>query len=197
MHRALAASLVLVLAGACSSSNKAQSTTTTTVSVTTTASTAATVSTTTTAAPLIGASTAPVSTPMQGHTQLTAIGAEDKGSFDRLTFTFQGGLPGYGVEYINRPVQEDASGKTVIVKGDNVIRIHMAGASAVDLSNGKVTPTYGGPKRFSPPTPTVQEVVEVGDFEDVLSWAIGVKGKPGFKVTTDAGAGKIILDVAH
>ena len=119
------------------------------------------------------------------------------GGFDRLTFTFTGGLPGYVVEYTNRPIQEDASGKTIEVKGDNVLRMRFAGASTVDLSGGKVTSTYTGPKRFSPATASVVEVVESGDFEDVLNWVAGTKGKPGFKVTPDAAAGRVVIDVAH
>ena len=154
--------------------------------------------TTTTAAPgLQGASTAPVSTPDQGHTKLTTLQATNEGGFDRLTFTFTGGVPGYVVEYTSRPVQEDASGKTVEVKGDNVLRMRFAGASTVDLSGGKVTNTYTGPKRFSPATASVVEVVETGDFEDVLNWVAGVKGKPGFKVTPDAAGGRLLVDVAH
>src|SRR5438552_3068540 len=67
---------------------------------TTLATTAAPAQTTTSAAPgLTGAGLTQVSTPDQGHTKLTALRAENAGGFDRLTFEFTGGLPGYVVEY--------------------------------------------------------------------------------------------------
>jgi hypothetical protein len=96
-------------------------------------------------------------------------------------------------------VQQDASGQTVQVNGDSVLRFRFAGASAVDLSGGKVTNTYTGPKRFSPNTPSIVEMVQTGDFEDVLSWVAGTKGTPGFKVSTGAaaGTGHVVIDVAH
>jgi hypothetical protein len=46
----------------------------------------------------------------------------------------------------------------------------------------------------------VTEVVRTGDFEAVLTWVIGVKGKPGFRVNpskTPAGAPILILEIAH
>jgi hypothetical protein len=119
------------------------------------------------------------------------------GAFDRLTFAFTGGLPGYGVRYTTKPVTEDPSGRILPVKGDSALEVHFAGASTVDLSGGKVTMTYTGPKRFSPPTAAVVEVVEAGDFEDVLTWVVGTKGKPGYKVTTDSASNHIVLDVEH
>lgn len=165
---------------------------------TTTSTTTAVTTTSTTAAPLVGGATTPVSTPIQGHAKLTGIKAGDQGGFDRITFTFTGGLPGYAVRYIARPVQADASGQTIEVAGDSILQIHMAGASGVDLSGGKVTKTYTGPNRFSPTTPTVAELVDAGDFEDVLTWVAGVRGKDlPFKVTTDTAAGQLIIDIAH
>src|SRR4051812_20632817 len=189
---ALLGSVVAISTLACSSDKDTQPTTTTTTSTPTTSA----VSTSTTTA-LQGAATTPVSTPDQGHSKLTALTVENKGSFDRLTYTFSSGIPGYVVEYTSRPIQEDASGKTVEVKGDSVLRMRFAGASTVDLSGGKVTETYSGPKRFSPDTPQVVEVVETGDFEDVLNWVAGVKGRPGFKVGTNTAANQITVDIAH
>jgi hypothetical protein len=181
------------LVAACWSDKNTDSTTTSTSNTTTTAAP----TTTSTTGGLAGASTTPVSTADQGHTKMTGVQVTNQGGFDRITFEFSGGLPGYTVGYTTRPVQEDASGKNVPVNGDNVLRFRFSGASTVDLSGGKVTNTYKGPKRFSPNTPSIVEMVQTGDFEDVLTWVAGTKGKPGFKVTTDTATGRIVIYVAH
>ena len=183
----------LFVAGCSGSSSRVS-----TGSATTTGLPGVTTSTTpTTSAPLVGASTTPVSTPIQGHAKLVAIRVGDQGGFDRVTFEFRDGLPGFHVRYISRPVQEDASGKTIEVAGDSVLAVSLAGASGVDLNGGKVTETYTGPKRFTVTTPSVVELVERGDFEDVLNWAIGTHGKPAFKVSPDAAGLRLVVDIAH
>src|SRR4051794_13334395 len=82
----------------------------------TTASTAP-VTTTALVPPLTGGSTTPVSTPAQGSAKLVAVAVTNEGSFDKVAFEFQGGVPGYSVAYTPRPIQEDASGKEVAVAG--------------------------------------------------------------------------------
>ena len=201
--RALAAGALcgIVLAACSGSASKIVAGPTTTSAVVTTASTVAGTPTTTTTAgpatPLVGGGTAPVSTPAQNHAKLVAVRVGDQGGFDRVTFEFQGGLPGYSVRFTPRPIQEDPSGKEVAVQGDNVLAVHLSGASGVDLSGGKVTQTYTGPTRFAATTPSVAELVLTGDFEDVLSWAVGTHGKPAFKVGVDAAGQRVIVDIAH
>ena len=126
------------LAVACSSSGSRRGATGVQSGATTTTSATVT-STSTTVAPPVGGALTPVSTPIQGHAKITAVRAADQGGFDRVTLQFQSGLPGYAVRYIERPVQEDGSGQTVEVAGDNVLQIHMAGATGVDLSDRKST----------------------------------------------------------
>src|SRR5437867_707198 len=59
-------------------------------------------------------SVSPVSTPpAAGPALLTAVRIEG----GRVEFEFRAGPPGYRVQYIERPVEEDASGKTIDVKG--------------------------------------------------------------------------------
>jgi hypothetical protein len=115
--------------------------------------------------------------------------------YDRMTFTFQGASPGYRVSYIERPVRQDGSGKEVAVKGDSVLAVRMDNASGFHLAGDSSASTYTGPDRLSPNTPVVQELVRTGDFEGVLGWAAGVKGKPGFKVSRLDDPPRLVVDV--
>lgn len=161
---------------------------------TTSAAPASTATTTTGATP--SWSTTPVSVAGAGDTALLgAVRAAGQAGFDRITFEFANRLPGYTVGYTERPIAQDGSGEPVDVNGAAVLKVAMAPASGADLSAGG-TETYTGPKRISPPTPMVAEVVEAGDFEGHLTWVIGVRAEAGFHVSTLDSPPRLVVDVA-
>lgn len=127
---------------------------------------------------------------------LKAVRAASQPGFDRVVFEFEGALPGYAVSYVNKPVTSDGSGEPVEVKGDSVLQVRMEPASGADLSGENLRMTYTGPNRITPSTEAVTEVVRTGDFEAVLTWVIGVEGKPGFRVDTASGPNRLIVEVA-
>ena len=127
---------------------------------------------------------------------LTAVRAARQDGFDRIVFEFEDAVPGYAVRYVDRPITEDGSGNPVEVKGDAVLQVHMEPASGVDLSGEELRQTYKGANRLAPATSVVTELVRTGDFEAVLTWVIGVKGKPGFRVDTLTGPPRLVLEIA-
>jgi hypothetical protein len=57
--------------------------------------------------------------------------------------------------------------------------------------------TYKGPKRIDGSTvgaSVVQELVRTGDFEAVLTWAIGLSDKVDFRVRTATSPDRLIVD---
>ncbi len=73
----------------------------------------------------------------------------------------------------------------------------MEPASGFDLNTGEGVLVYKGPKRIdgtSAGTSVVRQLVRVGDFEAVLSWAIGLTDKVDFRVTTAASPARLIVD---
>jgi hypothetical protein len=97
------------------------------------------------------------------------------------------------VQYVSTPVHADPSDLPVTVAGDHVILVHMAMASGIDLAGA---PTYTGPTAFSVGYPAVAGLARVGDFEAVLTWAIGVTTMPPFKVTTLTDPPRLVIDIA-
>jgi hypothetical protein len=69
----------------------------------------------------------------------------------------------------------------------------MEPASGFDLNTGEGVVVYRGPKRL-PGASVVKEVVRTGDFEAVLTWAIGLEQKVDFRVTTAASPSRLIVD---
>ena len=171
---------------------------TTSSSSTETGTTASGGPTTTTTSGLAGASTEPVS--WKGEAKetalLTDVRAASHDGFDRIVLQFRGDLPGYQIGYVQRPVLEDGSGKPVEVSGRAVLLLRMEPALDADLTEESAPPTYTGPKRFSPNTSSVHELVRVGGFESVLSWAVGVDEKRPFRVSRLDDPSRIVIDVA-
>jgi hypothetical protein len=115
--------------------------------------------------------------------------------YDRVVFQFRGdGLPGYRIEYVDPPLKEDGSGDPVDIAGNAFLVVRMEPASGFDLNTGEGQIVYKGPKRL-PGASVVKEVVRTGDFEAVLTWAIGLESKTRFKVTTTSSPSRLIVDL--
>lgn len=116
--------------------------------------------------------------------------------YDRFVLEFDGAVPGYQVQYVDKPVIADPSGETVEVAGDHVIGIRLEPSSGFDLLGRPDSPTYTGPTRLSADTAVVTEAVLTGDFEAVLSWALGLDGEHAFVVTELSSPPRLVIDVA-
>ncbi len=149
--------------------------------------------------PLEGAGTNPVNGPATGSETalLERIAAGRHEGYDRVVFQFKNVLPGYRVEYVQPPLKEDGSGKPVSVQGAAVVVVRMEPASGFDLNTGEGVMVYKGPRRIdgaAEGTSVVQELVRTGDFEAVLSWAIGLSDRVDFRVQTATSPPRLIVD---
>ena len=118
--------------------------------------------------------------------------------YDRVVFRFENLRPGYKVAYVDRPIVEDGSGAPIEVAGGAVLLIRMEPASGFDLATGEGRLVYKGPRRIEGAdagTSVVREVVRSGDFEAVLSWAIGVQERVDFRVQALDDPARLVVDV--
>ncbi|MDX6409491.1 MAG: hypothetical protein QOE13_2562 [Gaiellaceae bacterium] len=149
--------------------------------------------------PLSGAGTDPVEAPATGGDTalLDRIGVGRHEGYDRIVFQFQNALPGYRIEFVKPPLKEDGSGNSVSVQGNAIVLVRMEPASGFDLNTAEGVMTYKGPKRIDGAgagTSVVQELVRTGDFEAVLSWAIGLSDRVDFRVRTATSPNRLIVD---
>ena len=189
---AAAAAAVLLLAG-CGGTDDEPAVGTTSTATTTTGTT-----TGTTTSAIEGASTAPVV--VQGTSEevalLTDVRAARHEGYDRVVFEFGNVAPGYDVRYVQKPVQADGSGEDVPVHGGAVLLVRMEPALDADLTQESAPRTYRGPQRFTPDAAAVSELVRIGGFEAVLTWAAGVDEKRPFAVTRLERPPRIVIDIA-
>jgi hypothetical protein len=147
-----------------------------------------------TPAPKSGAENAPVML-------LTDVRVGTHGCYERVVFEFRpqageaAGPLGYTVEYQPGPVTQDGSGNRVPLEGNAYLVIRMT-ATGVDLSDEKAPPTYTGPASLEPAGATsIRQVRRVGDFEGVLTWAVGLETAVPFTVTAEESPLRLIVDV--
>jgi hypothetical protein len=121
---------------------------------------------------------------------LTGVKIDSDSCSDRIVFDFRdaaGEHPAATVAY--RPADqaqtEDASGRHIPIAGKAFLVVRFEPAATADLSKPELEITYTGPRSIKPAgTRWVQEVAKTGDFESVLTWAVGLSERRPFKVVT-------------
>ncbi|MCH7811248.1 MAG: hypothetical protein IH958_01305 [Chloroflexi bacterium] len=113
--------------------------------------------------------------------------------FDRVVFEYDGGLPGYHVEYVSSPIAQCGSGMEEAVVGNAFLEVRMTPAAAHDDAG---TPTFG-PQELLPGLPSILEVQSICDFEGQVTWVLGLTEQADFNVVNLTGPFRVVVDVAH
>src|SRR6266536_2408785 len=122
---------------------------------------------------------------------LIAVRTAHHPGFDRITFEFSGPRTSHRIGYVAQLV-EDASGKPVQLAGGAAINVVFQGANAHD-DQGRPTVS---PRRFKPGLPSLEEVAQIGDFEAVVTYGLGVDHRVPFKVLELSNPSRIAIDIS-
>jgi hypothetical protein len=142
-----------------------------------------------------GTITAPAEMAETALLERVAVAGHD--GYDRVVFQFRNGVPGYQVRYVEPPLREDGSGNVVNLDGVAFVVIRMEPASGFDLSVPEGEMIYTGPRRLpGTGTSVVREIVRTGDFEAVLTWAVGLDARVPYRVLTLDDPSRIVVDFA-
>lgn len=113
------------------------------------------------------------------------------GGWDRIVFEFSGAArPAATIEYVSSAAQ-CGSGAPVTVKGSAILAVRVSGAAAHDEAG---QPAFAK-KELPGPGTTILEAKAACDFEGVVAWAVGIKAKQPFKVTTLQNPTRLVIDV--
>lgn len=114
--------------------------------------------------------------------------------FDRVVFEFRGSaVPGYHVEYIDRPVRACGSGDVVKVAGDGWLSVRLTPAQA-HTDAGK--PTIGYRERRLR-LPVLRELQSTCDFEGEVEWVLGVSSPNRYRVLELTNPARLVIDIKH
>jgi len=113
--------------------------------------------------------------------------------YDRLVIQFDGPVPTYTVTpQGSASFMQDATGQILQLQGSSGVRIVIRGASGTDL-NGRQT--FKGSQDLTPGYPALKEARQIGDFERVFSWGLGLAQPDCVRVTTLTGPDRLVVDV--
>jgi hypothetical protein len=108
--------------------------------------------------------------------------------YDRITFDFTGPLPGYDIRYVDT-VTKDGSGEPVNLAGRRYLLITFRPAQAHPEGGATLTPPEATLNY-----PMLKAYAITGDFEGVVSIALGLDDQVGIRVGELSG--RVYLDVA-
>jgi hypothetical protein len=120
---------------------------------------------------------------------VAAIRVAHHDGYDRLVFEFSssaaGAIPAYSLTSQGSTFTRDASGQSVKLDGSSGIK-----AVFHNTSVGS-----GVPSNLKPQLPAIREVANIGDFERVTSYGIGLSSASCFRVVELSGPSRLAIDV--
>src|SRR6202022_3838525 len=119
---------------------------------------------------------------------VSAIRIAHHDGYDRLVIGFatSNNMPQYQLtQQATSHFVRDASGQPVTLDGTAGLRLV--------LRNADITP--GAPTDLKPALPSVREVAQIGNFERVVSYGVGLGTPAGFRVLELSGPTRLVVDV--
>lgn len=126
-----------------------------------------------------------------GEAVLQAVRSASHDGYDRTVFEFDGGVPGYHVEYIDEPVRQCGSGTVVPLPGDGWLEIRFAYARAHTDAG---TPTVAERSR-APELSVLRALTLTCDFEGTVTWVLGLAAPNRYRVLELSDPARLVVDV--
>ena len=131
---------------------------------------------------------------IKGVAVLKEVRSAGHSGYDRVVFEFEGAeLPGYKIEYIDKPVRACGSGDVVPLEGDGWLEIKFYPANA-HTEEGK--PTVEN-RAFAPNHKIIKEIKSTCDFEAEVAWVLGVASPNHYRVLELKNPTRLAVDIKH
>lgn len=114
--------------------------------------------------------------------------------FDRVVFEIAGAdVPGYHIEYSDKPPHACGSGDAVQVAGKGWLEVRLEPA---ETTRGKGPKTLGEAAR-KPALPVVKEIAQTCDFEAQVVFVLGLASPNKYRVLALTNPTRLVVDVKH
>jgi hypothetical protein len=125
---------------------------------------------------------------------LRDVRAASHEKFDRVVFEFNGDvLPGYHVEYVDRPVRKCGSGKVVPLAGDAWLLVTVSPSNA-HTDEGEAT-VKDRERQLN--LEVIKELKIICDFEAEVSWVMSLSHPNRYRVLELSNPARLVVDVKH
>lgn len=112
--------------------------------------------------------------------------------YDRFVIQFDGPVPQFSLQpQVSNQFTQDASARVLTLQGSRGLKVVVH--SSAMAPDGRQT--YPGPQDFSPGYPALKEARNIGDFERVYSWGLGLAGTGCFSPLVLTNADRLVVDV--
>jgi hypothetical protein len=125
---------------------------------------------------------------------LRSVRAGQHADYDRVVFEFDGSqLPGYRLEYVDKPIIQCGSGDPTPVAGQGWLQVTLTPARGHD-DKGQATVAE---RELKPSLPVLLELERTCDFEGEVTWVLGNKSPKKYRVMELRGPTRLVVDVQH
>ncbi len=132
-----------------------------------------------------------VERPVGGAPTLQAVRVARHDRHDRIVFAFSGPLPGYHVEYVDRPAHACGSGHEVFLDGDAWLLVRFTPAQA-HTDDGRPTVPH---RRTRYDFPVLLETALTCDFEAEVSFVLGLAAPYGYRLVELSDPSRLAVDL--
>ena len=130
----------------------------------------------------------------EGAPVLTGVRTARQPGFDRTVFEFRGNaLPGYAIEYVDRPVRQCGSGDVVELPGDAWLKVRF-NPSHAHTEAGR--PTVED-RDQSPDLALLKRLRLICDYEGYVEWILALAGPNPYRVMELSAPTRLVVDVQH
>jgi hypothetical protein len=124
---------------------------------------------------------------------LRSVRAARNEGFDRVVFEFDGAqVPGYQLEYVDKPIVKCGSGNETEVAGQGWLQVTLTPTQAHE--GGQVTIAERERKAA---LPVIQELEQTCDFEGEVTWVLGNAKPNKYRVMELREPTRLVVDVQH
>lgn len=124
---------------------------------------------------------------------LQAVRAAKAAGYDRVVFEFLDGVPGFHLEYVDRPIRDCGAGDVKPIDGDGWLEARFYPANAHTEAG---QPTVAERELF-PRLPIVREIERTCDFEAVVTWVVGTASPNRYRAFELRDPPRLVIDIDH
>lgn len=129
----------------------------------------------------------------QAPTRLVDVRSARHDGFDRVVFEFDGLVPGYHLEYVDKPVRRCGSGDPTTLAGDGWLEVRMTPADAHDTEGNALIAVRERRTAHA----VLEELEQTCDFEAHVTWVLGLASPNHFRVLELSSPARLVVDVKH